>query len=149
MSTSIRSYFTKPFTSGLINTRLVAPTSPFDTASDRARYLASPTGQLVNCPSNCVPNAFASRTFGQHQFRENSGWSSEKTSCIPADLKGAWPARKLCRVKLYAGRASKQDLPASLLNRRFQADKPLYRTVTDVMFLLYFENGQWHWGTYR
>lgn len=54
--------------------------------------------------------------------------------------------RQVRKAKPQAGRACKQDLPDNLLNRKFQADKPLHRMVTDVTYVLYFENGQWHWG---
>lgn len=54
--------------------------------------------------------------------------------------------RQVRKAKPHAGRACKQDLPDNLLNRRFQADKPLHRLVTDVTYVPYFENGQWHWG---
>lgn len=54
--------------------------------------------------------------------------------------------RQVRKTKLHAGRACRQDLLVNLLNRKFQADKPLHRMVTDVTYVPYFENGQWHWG---
>ena len=54
--------------------------------------------------------------------------------------------RQVRKAKPQAGRACKQDLPDNLLNRKFQADKPLHRMVTDITYVPYFENGQWHWG---
>ncbi|HAB83083.1 MAG TPA: IS3 family transposase, partial [Sutterella wadsworthensis] len=28
----------------------------------------------------------------------------------------------------------------------FQADRPMHRLVTDVTYVPYFENDEWHWG---
>lgn len=54
--------------------------------------------------------------------------------------------RQTRKAKPHAGKATKQSLPENLLNREFQADKPLQRMVTDVTYVPYFENGEWHWG---
>ena len=45
-----------------------------------------------------------------------------------------------------AGKATRQQLPDNLLNREFQADRPMHRLVTDVTYVPYFENDEWHWG---
>ena len=50
------------------------------------------------------------------------------------------------KAKPCAGKATKEQLPANLLNREFQADKPMHRLVTDVTYVPYFEAGEWHWG---
>ena len=43
-------------------------------------------------------------------------------------------------------KATRQQLPDNLLNREFQADRPIHRLVTDVTYVPYFENDEWHWG---
>ena len=43
-------------------------------------------------------------------------------------------------------KATRQQLPDNLLNREFQADRPMHRLVTDVTYVPYFENDEWHWG---
>ena len=43
-------------------------------------------------------------------------------------------------------KTTRQQLPDNLLNREFQADRPMHRLVTDVTYLPYFENDEWHWG---
>lgn len=60
--------------------------------------------------------------------------------CLTAQI------RQTRKAKPHAGKATKQSLPEDLLNREFQADKPLHRMVTDVTYVPYFENGEWHWG---
>ena len=57
--------------------------------------------------------------------------------CLTAQI------RQTRKAKPHAGKATKQSLPENLLNREFQADKPLHRMVT---YVPYFENGEWHWG---
>ena len=54
--------------------------------------------------------------------------------------------RQVRKGKPQAGKATKLDLPGNVLNREFSADKPMHRLVTDVTYVPYFENGQWHWG---
>ena len=54
--------------------------------------------------------------------------------------------RQVRKAKPHAGKATQQQLPDNLLDRKFQADKPLHRMVTDVTYVPYFENGEWHWG---
>lgn len=43
-------------------------------------------------------------------------------------------------------KATRQQLPDNLLNREFQADRPMHRLVTDVTYVPSFENDEWHWG---
>ena len=50
------------------------------------------------------------------------------------------------KAKPCAGKATRQQLPDNLLNREFQADRPMHRLVTDVTYVPYFENDEWHWG---
>lgn len=54
--------------------------------------------------------------------------------------------RQVRKAKPSAGKATRQQLPDNLLNREFQADRPMYRLVTDVTYVPYFENDEWHWG---
>ena len=54
--------------------------------------------------------------------------------------------RQVRKAKPCAGKATRQQLPDNLLNREFQADRPMHRLVTDVTYLPYFENDEWHWG---
>lgn len=54
--------------------------------------------------------------------------------------------RQVCKAKPCAGKATRQQLPDNLLNREFQADRPMHRLVTDVTYVPYFENDEWHWG---
>ena len=54
--------------------------------------------------------------------------------------------RQISKAKPCAERANKQPLPGNLLNREFNADRPMHRMVTDVTYVPYFENGDWHWG---
>ena len=42
-----------------------------------------------------------------------------------------------------ARKATRQQLPDNLLNREFQADRPMHRLVTDVTYVPYFENDEW------
>ena len=50
--------------------------------------------------------------------------------CLTAQI------RQTRKAKPHAGKATKQSLPEDLLNREFQADKPLHRMVTDVTYVL-------------
>lgn len=54
--------------------------------------------------------------------------------------------RQVRKAKPCAGKATRQQLPDNLLNREFQADRPMHRLVTDVTYVPYFENDEWHWG---
>lgn len=54
--------------------------------------------------------------------------------------------RQIRKVKPQAGRATTQELPGNALNRNFKADKPLQRLVTDVTYIPFIENDEWHWG---
>ena len=54
--------------------------------------------------------------------------------------------RQVRKAKPSAGKATRQQLPDNLLNREFQADRPMYRLVTDVTYVPYFENDEWHLG---
>ncbi len=54
--------------------------------------------------------------------------------------------RQVKKAKPRAGRAYQKQLPDNLLNRQFKADRPFHRLVTDVTYVPYFEEGQWHWG---
>lgn len=54
--------------------------------------------------------------------------------------------RQVRKAKPCAGKTTRQQLPDNLLNREFQADRPMHRLVTDVTYLPYFENDEWHWG---
>ena len=54
--------------------------------------------------------------------------------------------RQVRKAKPCAGNATRQQLPDNLLNREFQADRPMHRLVTDVTYVPYFENDEWHWG---
>lgn len=54
--------------------------------------------------------------------------------------------RQVRKAKPCAGKANKQQLPGNLLNREFNADRPMHRMVTDVTYVPYFEDGEWHWG---
>lgn len=54
--------------------------------------------------------------------------------------------RQVRKAKPSAGKATRQQLPDNLLNREFQADRPMHRLVTDVTYVPYFENDEWHWG---
>ncbi len=54
--------------------------------------------------------------------------------------------RQVSKAKPCAGRANKQPLPGNLLNREFNADRPMHRMVTDVTYVPYFEVGEWHGG---
>ena len=54
--------------------------------------------------------------------------------------------RQVRKAKPCAGKANKQPLPGNLLNREFNADRPMHRMVTDVTYVPYFEDGEWHWG---
>lgn len=54
--------------------------------------------------------------------------------------------RRIRTAKPHAGKAYQNSLPPNQLNRDFRADKPGYRLVTDVTYVPYYENNQWHWG---
>lgn len=54
--------------------------------------------------------------------------------------------RQVRKAKPQARGSCKMELPGNLLDRKFQADRPLYRMVTDVTYVPYFENGEWHRG---
>lgn len=54
--------------------------------------------------------------------------------------------RQVRKAKPCAGRANKQPLPGNLLNREFNADRPMHCMVTDVTYVPYFEDGEWHEG---
>ena len=54
--------------------------------------------------------------------------------------------RRTRKARPQAGKATQQQLPDNMLNRQFCADKPMFRLVTDVTYIPYFENGEWHWG---
>ena len=54
--------------------------------------------------------------------------------------------RQVRKAKPSAGKATRQQLPDNLLNREFQADRPMHRLVTDVTYVPYFENDEGHWG---
>lgn len=54
--------------------------------------------------------------------------------------------RQVREAQPCAGRANKQPLPGNLLNREFNADRPMHRMVTDVTYVPYFEDGGWHEG---
>lgn len=54
--------------------------------------------------------------------------------------------RQVRKAKPCAGKATWQQLPDNLLNREFQADRPMHRLVTEVTYVPYFENDEWHWG---
>ena len=54
--------------------------------------------------------------------------------------------RQVRKAKPCAGKATRQQLPDNLLNREFQADRPMHRLVTDDTYVPYFENDEWHWG---
>ncbi|WP_303273715.1 IS3 family transposase [Sutterella wadsworthensis] len=54
--------------------------------------------------------------------------------------------RQVRKAKPCAGKATRQQLPDNLLNREFQADRPMHRLVTEVTYVPYFENDDWHWG---
>lgn len=54
--------------------------------------------------------------------------------------------RRIRTAKPHAGKAYQASLPPNLLKRHFQADKPGSRLVTDVTYVPYYENNQWHWG---
>ncbi len=57
--------------------------------------------------------------------------------------------RRIRKAKLCAGRANRQQLLGNLLNREFSADRPMLRMVTDVTYVPYFEDGEWHWAVCR
>ena len=65
-------------------------------------------------------------------------YASQKTTTVRI--------RQVCKAKPCAGKATRQQLPDNLLNREFQADRPMHRLVTDVTYVPYFENDEWHWG---
>ena len=87
-------------------------------------------------------------------------YASQKTT--PAQIKTDELAEKISEVRsscfFTIGRrrltarirqvrkATRQQLPDNLLNREFQADRPMHRLVTDVTYVPYFENDEWHWG---
>lgn len=52
--------------------------------------------------------------------------------------------RQVRKAKPCAGKATRQQLPDNLLNREFQADRPMHRLVTEVTYVPYFENDEWH-----
>lgn len=54
--------------------------------------------------------------------------------------------RQKTSAKPHAGKAYQGQLPENLLNREFQADRPLTKLVSDVTYIPYYEQGQWHWG---
>ncbi len=54
--------------------------------------------------------------------------------------------RQVRKAKPQAGKATKEQLPDNVLNRKFQADKPNQKMVTDVTYIPYYESGEWHWG---
>lgn len=54
--------------------------------------------------------------------------------------------RRTRKAKPQAGKATQQKLPVNKLDREFHADKPMFRLVTDVTYIPYFENDEWHWG---
>ena len=54
--------------------------------------------------------------------------------------------RQVRKAKPCAGKATRQQLPDNLLNRECHADRPMHRLVTDVTYVPYFENDEWHWG---
>ena len=54
--------------------------------------------------------------------------------------------RQVRKAKPHAEKATGQPLPDNLLNREFQAVKLMHQMVTDVTYVPYFENGEWHWG---
>lgn len=54
--------------------------------------------------------------------------------------------RQIRKAKPQAGRATTLSLASNVLNRNFNADKPLQRLVTDVTYIPYVENDEWHWG---
>lgn len=54
--------------------------------------------------------------------------------------------RQVRKAKPCAGKATRQQLPDNLLNREFQADRPMHSLVTDVTYVPYFENDEWHWS---
>lgn len=54
--------------------------------------------------------------------------------------------RRVRKVKPHAGKAYQAQLPDNTLNREFRAEQPLHRMVTDVTYIPYYENNEWHWG---
>ena len=54
--------------------------------------------------------------------------------------------RRVRKVKPHAGKAYQAQLPNNTLNREFRAEQPLHRMVTDVTYIPYYENNEWHWG---
>lgn len=54
--------------------------------------------------------------------------------------------RQVRKAKPHAGKATQLELPPNELNREFKANKPYQRFVTDVTYVPYYEQNEWHWG---
>lgn len=52
--------------------------------------------------------------------------------------------RQMRMVEPCAGKATRHQLPENLFNRKFQADRPMLRLVTNVTYIPYFETDVWH-----
>lgn len=54
--------------------------------------------------------------------------------------------RQIRQCKPCSSRVRREGLPGNILNRDFCAQEPEKKFLTDVTYIPYFENNQWHWG---
>mgnify|MGYP000534495169 CR=1 FL=1 len=68
---------------------------------------------------------------------------AEKISEVQSSCFFTIGRRRLTARIRQVRKATRQQLPDNLLNREFQADRPMHRLVTDVTYVPYFENDEW------
>ncbi len=54
--------------------------------------------------------------------------------------------RQIRKTRFVNKNILREGLPGNLLNRQFHASRPREKLLTDVTYVPYYENGQWHWG---
>lgn len=54
--------------------------------------------------------------------------------------------RQIRKARFVNKNIIREGLPGNLLNRQFYASQPREKLLTDVTYVPYYENGQWHWG---
>jgi putative transposase len=54
--------------------------------------------------------------------------------------------RQIRKTRPYTRHPLKDGLPDNILDRNFRADIPMHRLLTDVTYVPYYEDGEYHWG---
>ena len=52
--------------------------------------------------------------------------------------------RQIRKTRFVNKNILREGLPGNLLNRQFYASHPREKLLTDVTYVPYYENGQWH-----